>query len=380
MFLAVSTIPISIIGGTQGFRASFYLIGLIFLVTFSASLVIAYFISRPIEKLTKDIKKISKGELDVKLGLSEIHEINNLTESLNRVLASLKLAVHKVGVKKAELFEDAIEVKKSFEEKQKSFCNSINGWTWETDSKGVYTSASDKAVNYLGYNSEELKDHNIFEFMSPKDSKKAKKAFNMAVKKQSPITKLEHLVINKDGEEAYVSTTGYPFFDEKGNLKGYRGVSTDINELKNAEVIINDLNEEILGLKNQMKEVLNKSDIKTDLKEKSGLDTENDEKWSEKEFDSVFLFDEKADIIDCNDELVKKLGYSKNELLSLNMADFDALETKDDIIDKINKAKKDGVASFKTIHKRKDGSIIFVYEKLQYIKDEKKFKCMVRED
>ncbi|MCK5636807.1 MAG: PAS domain S-box protein, partial [Thermoplasmatales archaeon] len=77
---------------------------------------------------------------------------------------------------------------------------------------------------------------------------------------------------------------------------------------------------------------------------------------------------------------VKRLGYSKSEMLTLNMADFDALETKSDIMEKINQAKKDGVYSFKTIHKRKDGSAILVQENIQYLKNKKAFKCIVRED
>jgi len=381
MFLAVSTIPISIIGGTQGFRTSIYLIVLIFIVTFSASLILAYFLSRPIERLTKNIKKISKGELDVKLGFSEIYEINNLTESLTRVLASLKLAVHKVGVKKAEIFEDAIELKKSYEEKQKNFCNSINGWTWETDSKGVYKCVSDNVSNYLGYNPDELKNHSIFDFMEPKDSNKAKKIFNQVSKNQDAIKDLENININKNGKKINVTTTAYPFFDKNGNLQGYRGVTMDTTRVKDAETKIKHLNEEISDLKSQITDILEKRDKKHDLK-KTIRDSDNtiDEKLSEKEFDSVFIFDEKANIIDCNEVMIKKSGFSKNELLSLNMADFDVLDTKEDIVDKIKKAKKNGEAIFKTIHKRKDGSTIFVIEKLQYLKNKDKYKCVVRED
>jgi hypothetical protein len=67
-------------------------------------------------------------------------------------------------------------------------------------------------------------------------------------------------------------------------------------------------------------------------------------------------------------------------MLSLNMADFDALESKQDIISKINDAKKTGSITFKTIHKRKDGSAILVHENVQYLKDKNVFKCIVRED
>ncbi len=229
MFLAVSMIPVGIIGGIEGFQtASLLLIGLILAVTFVVSLVISYLIVKPIENLTKNIDMISKGQLDVKTKNSEIHEINNLTESFNRVMASLKLAVHKCGVTQDELFEEP--------------------------------------------NSEPTEQ------------------------------------------------------------------------------------------------------VTTPPKEKF------DEKWPEHEFDSVFVFDENANILDCNDNMYKKLGYSKSEMLSLNMADFDALESKKDIVNKITLAKQNGAISFKTIHKRKDGSAVLVHENLQYLTDKNEFKGIVRED
>jgi hypothetical protein len=67
-------------------------------------------------------------------------------------------------------------------------------------------------------------------------------------------------------------------------------------------------------------------------------------------------------------------------MLSLNFSDFDALESKQEILEKIENTKKNGVYSFKTIHKRKDGSAILVHENMQYLKDKNQFKCIVRED
>lgn len=111
------------------------------------------------------------------------------------------------------------------------------------------------------------------------------------------------------------------------------------------------------------------------------IDTKQiDEKWSEHEFDSVIICDEKANILDCNKNMYERLGYTKSEILSLNMADIDALESTKEIINKIKKAKEIGSITFKTIHKRKDGSAILVLENLQYLKDKKQFKSIVRED
>ena len=224
MCLAISMIPIGIIGAINGFEStSFFLIGLILIVTFIFSIFISYFITKPIVKLTDNIDSISKGQLDVNLESSEIYEINDLTDSLDRIMASLKLAVVKVGVKKDELFENSAD--------------------------------------------------------SPK-----------------PIEK------------------------------------------------------------------------------------EQETSWIENEPDSVFTFDDKANIVECNDNMYKMLGYTAEEMKSMNISDFDALETKEGIIAKINKIKKEGAMVFKTIHKRKDGSSVLVEQNMQYLSDQNKFKCIVRQD
>ncbi len=383
MSIAVSAIPIGIIGGSQGFRyLSLIFIALIFLVTFFVSFIISYIITRPLEKLTGNINEISKGKLDVTLSSSEIYEINNLTDSLNRVMASLKLAIHKVGVKKGEIFEDAVKAKETAEQRQKELFDNIKGWAWETDAKGVYMFCSKNITNYLGYNPDEIIGKNIFDLISSEDQKISKQAFNEAAKKKQQIKNLENWNIHKNGTKICVVTNAVPFFDENGNLLGYRGVDTDISNEKEYEIEINQLNSDISMLRSKLNEPINEEQK---FKQKNEIDITSekikiDENWSDHEFDMVFIFDEKANILDCNKNMYQKLGYTKDELLSLNMADIDALESIEKIKNKIIKVKETGPITFKTIHKKKDGSAILVKENLQYLKDKDRFKGIIRED
>jgi len=380
MCLSVSTIPLGLIVGTQGFNSSILFLLLIFVVTFCFSLLISHMITRPIIGLTKNLDSISKGQLDVKLDKSEIHEINNLTDSLNRIMASLKLAIHKIGVKKGELFEDVS--KKTVEKKQEDILNSINGWSWVTDSKGEYTYCSENVFDYLGFHPEEIIGKNIFDFMLSEDAKKLKQAFNEAGKKKKQIKYLDNWNIQKNGNKICLETNAFAFFDESGKILGYKGINTDVTREKLAQQRIKDLNKELSDLKIKITELSNNREKgKSNLLETISFNKEKlDEKWAEHELDSVYIFDINANILDCNENMYKRLGYSKNELLSLNMADFDALETKQELSKKINTAKKNGAYSFKTIHKKKDGSSILVFENLQYMKDKNTFKCIVREE
>jgi PAS domain S-box-containing protein len=380
MCLTISTIPIGIIGGIEGFQSSFLLIGLIFLVTFVVSIIISYFITRPLEKLTGNINEISKGQLDVTLPHSEIHEINNLTDSLNRIMASLKLAIHKVGVKKGEIFEDNVKLNEESKKKQEDLFNSIPGWVWETDSKGIYLFCSNNISKFLGYNSKEMIGKSFFDYMLPEDVKKSKQVFYEASKKKKPINDLENWIAHKNGEKICFRTDGVPIFNESGDFQGYRGVNTELTSVKEVKDKNKKVNLKTSEQKIKNIVILNEHKNKKEL-EPNEINLEKiEENGPEHETDSFFIFDENANIVDCNEKMCKRLGYSKNEMLSLNIADFDAIEKKNGLMEKIDHAKKNGTVSFKTIHKRKDGSIVFVNEIFRYINNKNTFKCIVRED
>jgi len=377
MCLAISLIPVGIIGGFQGFEIATAFLGLIVIVTFFVSLFVSYFITLPLENLTKNIEEISKGNLDIKIDKSEIYEINRLTEALNRVMSSLKLAIHKVGVKKGEIFEETIKAKETVEEKFETLLRNIDEWIWETNEKGVCTYCSDNISNTIGYNSNEIIGKEIYEFLSPNKSKKVNDSFQKAVRKKQQINNsFETQLVHKDGYNVDVFTSFSTIYDDLGNFLGFRGIAKSLTELKMNKEKIEDLNNKLLDMKDRMRDILNE---KTKYKYNTILEKTSDNLPKNK-FDGMLIFDENAYIMDCNEDLCKSLGYKKDEMLKLNLVDIDSLETKEDIKKKINKIKKQGKINLKTIHKKKNGTSIFVSENIQYIKDKNLFKCNVKKD
>jgi PAS domain S-box-containing protein len=379
MFLAVSMIPLGIIGGVVGFQgATLFLMGLIVLVTFVVSLIIAHLVSLPLVRLTRDIDEISKGNLDVTLEKGEIFEINNLTASLDRVMASLKLAIHKVGVKRGEIFEETVKAKEEAEEKYQDLLKTIDDWVWETNDKGVYTSCSAQVSKALGYNPAEIVGKTVFDFMSSDEAKQLKNVFAYGEKNGGPFNKVETWYQHKDGHKICVSMSGMPLLNDDGKCIGYRGVMHDITAYKHAEATIEELNKKLSDMQGKVRDAL--ADNKKPKARKKKQRDRLEDKWTQEEFDSVFIFDDQANVLDCNDNMYKNLGYTKGEMLSLNITDFDVLQTKDDIKDKINQTKKSGGINFKTIHKRKDGSAILVSERIEYLKNQDRFKCVVKSE
>lgn len=84
------------------------------------SFLVSIFISNAIRKLTDNVEEITKGNVEIQLSKSRISEIQGLTDSLNRILASLKLAILRVGASKGELgLGEAIRAKEEAEERYK---------------------------------------------------------------------------------------------------------------------------------------------------------------------------------------------------------------------------------------------------------------------
>lgn len=119
-------------------------------------------------------------------------------------------------------------------------------WVWEVDKNGVYTYTSQTGIDMFGSSPDDIIGKTPFDFMPPEEKERITTLFAEIVDKKAPIKDMENWVITKDGELRCVLTNGVPILDEKGNLRGYRGVGRDITERKKAEAEIKRMNEELL--------------------------------------------------------------------------------------------------------------------------------------
>ncbi|GEM_PF-882083 len=83
--------------------------------------------------------------------------------------------------------------------------------------------------------------------------------------------------------------------------------------------------------------------------------------------DAVFLIDENADFCDVNEGACKALGYTLDELMSMNVGDIDPEWPKERWPEHWNELKKAGSMTMELRHKRKDGSIFPVEISANYI-------------
>ena len=74
--------------------------------------------------------------------------------------------------------------------------------------------------------------------------------------------------------------------------------------------------------------------------------------------DAVFILDLKGNILDVNRTAHTRLGYTKQELLSMHVAQLDAPEYAARVPERLAQISRSGVAIFESAHIRKDGSVM----------------------
>ncbi len=117
----------------------------------------------------------------------------------------------------------------------RNLVETTSDWIWEVDESAVYTYASPKIRDILGYLPEEVIGKTTFELMPAEEAQRVEKLFGALVAAREPLVNLENTNLHKDGHEVILETSAVPILDRDGNVRGYRGIDRDITERKRAE-------------------------------------------------------------------------------------------------------------------------------------------------
>ena len=174
---------------------------------------------RPIEQLTDFTKLFGQGShVDHEAITKSYKEFQPLLSVLTEMEEQIKRQISKL-TKSEERFRQV----------------AMTNWVWETDSDGRYKFCSENVIDTLGYSSQEMLGKRPFDFMPEEEAGRIKAFFAEAVAGKKHIVDLENWNVTKGGSEICLLTNGVPFFDEEGNLLGYRGGDKDITDRKLAE-------------------------------------------------------------------------------------------------------------------------------------------------
>lgn len=121
------------------------------------------------------------------------------------------------------------------EEKYRALVETTNDWLWEVDADAVYTYASPRVRDILGYEPEEVIGRRPTDFMPADEARRVSELFAELAAERRPLVLLENVNLHKDGRRVVLETSGLPVFDDSGNWIGYRGIDRDITARKRAE-------------------------------------------------------------------------------------------------------------------------------------------------
>ena len=122
------------------------------------------------------------------------------------------------------------------EKRFKQIAENALEWIWELDANGLHTYVSPIVEKILGYKPEEIVGKKYFyDLFHPEDREELKKSVFEVFSKKLSFREFPNRNIHKTGKNVWLSTSGVPILDEKGELLGYRGVDTDVTERRQAE-------------------------------------------------------------------------------------------------------------------------------------------------
>ena len=99
------------------------------------------------------------------------------------------------------------------------------GWTWELDAKGHFTSVSGKVQEVLGHFPQELLGRRLLDLMHPEDMERFTARTEQVKPPGSPIAGFRCRIKTRNGELKHQVLNGTPMLDGNGRILGFRGFS-----------------------------------------------------------------------------------------------------------------------------------------------------------
>lgn len=168
--------------------------------------------------------------------------------------------------------------------KYKLILDSLQEVVFEMDSNANITFANHTALSFFGISEEELaRGVNALDYIVPEERPRAVRNISSAIMGQS-VANNEYTLLKKDGTKFPVVIRGNPIIENSMPV-GLRGFIVDISKVKNIEIILNRY------------QLLSKHD--RDI--------------------IIFCRQDDGQIIEANNAAIKAYGYSREELLTMNI-------------------------------------------------------------
>lgn len=199
------------------------------------------------------------------------------------------------------------------------------------DLNGCYVTINPKTAELLGRPQEQILGYNDCDLFSKEDGELIMAQDRKILESGNHVSLEENLTFNN--KKIILWTTKIPMHDSAGRVCGLIGIARDITERTNKL--------------QQYVDALRQSEERLRILFE-GID------------DAVLVHDENGNILDCNQAVCSRLGYSKSEILNLRTVDIDAPRFAEGFKTRLASQVATGRLRCEGVHLTKDGREIFV--------------------
>jgi len=129
--------------------------------------------------------------------------------------------------------------------KYKALIETTSDFIWEMDASGKYTYCSPQMEEIWGIKPEEMIGKTPFEQMPVGAREEGIGFYRTAVETKSPFAGIQVPSLDARGRLITVEISGVPFFDSKGEVAGFRGISRDVTERRKMEEALRESEERL---------------------------------------------------------------------------------------------------------------------------------------
>ncbi len=242
-----------------------------------------------------------------------------------------------------------------------------------SDLKGTFVDGNKAAEEMIGYRKEELIGRNFLylDLISPGDIYKAPPllAKNLLGLSTGPD---EFVLKRKDGSQVVVEVRTYPVKMQGRSL--VLGIARDITERKKTEEVLKKVHGEIEQTIEQRTAELRRTNelLHREIEERKKAESELLMKalLLDNATDSIIVHDPDGNFIYLNEMICRSRGYSREELMGMNLRDLVTGENAELIKERIRKLVEEGKIVFESEHVCKNGAIIPVEVHARIIESE----------
>ena len=206
---------------------------------------------------------------------------------------------------------------------RKSIIRSLPDLVWLKDPDGVYLACNHRFENFFGASETEIIGKTDYDFINAEQADSFRAHDIKAMKEGSSSINNEWVTFANNGHQEFLETIKKPMYNEQNDLIGVLGISRDIT----------------------------KSDKK--MRESAQIL----QSIVETTLDGFWTVDYQGNLLDVNSEYCHQSGYTREELLTMQISELDATMSAVEIEERMKIILNQKRIQFETKHRRKDGSI-----------------------